>query len=50
LATLATYRRTEKGAMFGQNVIHRGLGALAVGDAVRVVTPRLTPTLGLDAD
>lgn len=50
LATLATYRRTEKGAMFGQNVIHRGLGALAVGDTVRVVAPRLTPTPGLGAD
>jgi uncharacterized protein len=37
LATLASYRRTERGAMFGQNVIHRGLGVLRVGDSLKVL-------------
>jgi uncharacterized protein YcbX len=37
LATLATYRRgANGGAMFGQNVIHRGCGLLRVGDAITV--------------
>jgi uncharacterized protein YcbX len=37
-ATLASYRRTEDGkVLFGQNIIHRGLGTLRVGDAVTVV-------------
>jgi len=35
LATLASYRRgTNGGAMFGQNIIHRGLGSLSVGDVI----------------
>lgn len=39
LATLATYRRGKNGgAMFGQNVLHRGFGALNVGDAVELHT------------
>lgn len=38
LATLATFRRNEKGGvLFGQNVIHRANGRLAVGDAVNVM-------------
>ena len=38
LATLATYRRAAGGkVMFGQNVVHRGLGKLRVGAAVEVV-------------
>ncbi|MDZ4769312.1 MAG: MOSC domain-containing protein [Chloroflexota bacterium] len=36
-ATLATFRKRERGVMFGQNVVHRGTGMLSVGDAVRVV-------------
>lgn len=37
LATLATYRRgANGGAMFGQNVIHRGTGMLSVGDTIEI--------------
>jgi uncharacterized protein YcbX len=37
LATLATFRRgANGGVMFGQNVIHRGSGEIAVGDEVIV--------------
>ena len=37
VATLATYRRgKDGGAMFGQNVLHRGCGTLRVGDVVQV--------------
>jgi uncharacterized protein YcbX len=39
LATLATFRRAEGGkVMFGQNVVHRGLGTLRVGDSVEIIT------------
>ena len=34
LRTLATFRRQERGVMFGQNVVHYGTGMLRVGDAV----------------
>ena len=37
LATLATFRKAAKGVMFGQNVIHRALGTLRVGETVAVV-------------
>jgi len=37
LRTLMTYRRTERGVTFGQNVIPRGTGTLRVGDAVEVL-------------
>lgn len=38
LATLATYRRgASGGVLFGQNMIHRGGGALKVGDAVTIL-------------
>jgi uncharacterized protein YcbX len=38
LATLATYRRGKNGgAMFGQNVLHRSLGVLHVGDQIEVL-------------
>ena len=37
LATLATFRKQDKGVMFGQNVVHHGLGSLRVGDAVEVL-------------
>lgn len=36
LATLATYRKISRGVIFGQNVVHRGLGRLSVGDGVDV--------------
>jgi uncharacterized protein YcbX len=36
LATLATYRKISRGVIFGQNVVHRGLGRLSVGDAVTI--------------
>jgi uncharacterized protein YcbX len=38
LATLATYRKAARGVMFGQNIVHRGLGTLHVGDEVEVLT------------
>ncbi len=34
LATLAAYRRSERGALFGQNLIHDSLGVLRIGDSV----------------
>ena len=37
LKTLATYRRTEKGVIFGQNLIHHGTGRLSVGMSVEVL-------------
>lgn len=37
LRTLTTYRRTERGVTFGQNVIPRGAGTVRVGDAVEVL-------------
>lgn len=37
LATLAKYRNSERGALFGQNVIHAGPGTLTVGQAVEVL-------------
>lgn len=38
LATLATYRRGKNGgAMFGQNVLHRGCGMLQVGDPIEIL-------------
>lgn len=36
-ATLATFRKRDRGVMFGQNVVHRGLGEVAVGDVVELV-------------
>jgi uncharacterized protein YcbX len=36
LATLATYRRVQRGVLFGQNLIHAGPGRIAVGDRVSV--------------
>ena len=37
LATLATFRKAARGVMFGQNIVHRGLGTLQVGDVVEVM-------------
>jgi uncharacterized protein YcbX len=39
LRTLATYRKTELGAVFGRNLIHDALGTVRVGDPVET-TPR----------
>lgn len=36
LATLATFRKAEGGVMFGQNIIHRALGTLHLGDTVMI--------------
>jgi uncharacterized protein YcbX len=37
LATLATFRRSEGGVIFGRNAIHQGVGTVRVGDAVEVL-------------
>lgn len=37
LKTLTTYRRSPNGVTFGQNLISRGSGTIAVGDAVEVL-------------
>lgn len=34
---LKQYRRTPEGIVFGQNLIHRGLGQITVGDEVRLL-------------
>lgn len=38
LRTLATFRVRNRKVMFGQNVVHRGVGRVAVGDVVEVVS------------
>lgn len=38
LRTLGTFRRGDKGVMFGQNAVHRGAGTVSVGDPVEVLT------------
>lgn len=40
LQTLATYRKKEKGIMFGQNLIHQNEGTLFVGDTLEVLEYR----------
>jgi uncharacterized protein YcbX len=40
LRTLATYRRTNGKVTFGQNLIHRNLGELRVGDVVEATARR----------
>jgi len=42
LRTLATFRATEKGVTFGQNLLADGLGVLRVGDAVEAAPPEAT--------
>lgn len=37
LRTLISYRRTDKGVMFGQNLIPRGTGMLRIGDEVSII-------------
>lgn len=38
LQMLATYRKQEKGIMFGQNIIHKNLGTLTVGAPVEIIS------------
>lgn len=45
LRTLATYRKTAKGAIFAQNAVNLGTGRLAVGDTVTVVETQSPPVL-----
>jgi hypothetical protein len=40
LRTLATYRTGERGVLFGQNLVHLGHGAIAVGAPVEVLETR----------
>jgi len=40
LKTLATYRHTARGVVFGQNLIHSSTGIIRVGDTVEVVEER----------
>ena len=44
LRTLGTFRKVKGGVMFGQNVVHEGVGTLSVGDRVEVVSRRASPT------
>jgi len=37
LATLATYRTRNNKVYFGQNLVHRGIGSIRVGDAIEVM-------------
>lgn len=37
LRTLVSYRRTDNGVMFGQNLIPRGTGVIRIGDAVTII-------------
>jgi hypothetical protein len=43
LRTLATYRRAQKGVIFGQNMIHAHEGTIRLGDTVEVVEKAATP-------
>jgi uncharacterized protein YcbX len=47
LKTLATYRRAQKGVMFGQNMIHMHEGKIRVGDAVEVIKQAATANCDL---
>jgi uncharacterized protein YcbX len=40
LRTLAGYRNTERGVLFGQNVVHLGQGSIEVGAEVEVLEVR----------
>jgi uncharacterized protein YcbX len=43
LATLSRYRRIERGALFGQNLVHAAPGRIAVGDRLTVSTTAAAP-------
>ena len=47
LRTLALYRRIESAVYFGVNVVHDGVGRIAVGDRVEVLERGLIPGAGL---
>jgi uncharacterized protein YcbX len=47
LKTLATYRRAQKGVIFGQNLIHAHGGNIRLGDAVEVVEKAATANFSL---
>lgn len=38
LKTLATYRTLNKKIMFGQNLVHQGIGYIQIGDELKVET------------
>jgi uncharacterized protein len=46
LETLARYRRSREGVLFGQNAVARGLGRLAVGMPVEVLETQPPPAFG----
>jgi uncharacterized protein YcbX len=50
LRTLATYRKTALGVLFGQNVVHLATGTLAVGDTVEVLERRLALRVAPEQD
>jgi len=37
LRTLATYRKSKDGVMFGQNLVHQGTGSIHVGDSIEIL-------------
>src|SRR4030095_5065166 len=37
LKTLASYRKSERGVMFGQNLVHCGPGSIKVGDPIKIL-------------
>jgi uncharacterized protein YcbX len=39
LRTLAEFRRSEEGVLFGMNLVHEGAGVVSVGDEVTVLDP-----------
>lgn len=43
LTTLATYRKTPKGVIFGRNFDHHGIGIIRVGDKVEVLAHNEAP-------
>jgi uncharacterized protein YcbX len=47
LKTLATYRRAQKGVIFGQNLIHAHQGTVRLGDAVEVIEKAATANFAL---
>jgi hypothetical protein len=47
LKTLATYRRAQKGVIFGQNLIHAHEGIIRLGDTIEVVEQAATANFSL---
>ncbi|MBV9582964.1 MAG: MOSC domain-containing protein [Chloroflexi bacterium] len=45
LATLANYRRIERGVLFGQNLVHAAPGRIAIGDVLTVHAYADPPTV-----